>query len=163
MALSTLMIFTAPARLAAQRLATWVESVWVYHFEFDAGMLGAAHAAELPLLFGTFDKHWILQRLSGSQSEPEAASALAEKLVSSFASFAQTGSPSTGLPEWAERYTPTQPSVFAFRRESGLTTEERNKSTALEQSIALAAVARRPWGLQALSTGRDSPPQRSRL
>lgn len=94
--------------------AGWRE-VWAYRFDWDAlprvlgqemsTLLGAAHAFELPFLFGTFDLgDPLLSRLlytDGTRAEREW---LAERMMAYWASFARAGRPGQGgrddLPEW---------------------------------------------------------------
>jgi para-nitrobenzyl esterase len=167
----TMMVFTAPARLAARALSRAAHLVWVYHYEFNAGVVGAAHASELPTLFGTHNTHWALAMLSGHRADPKHTAELSEALGASFASFAHTGSPTGGLPAWSAPYSASEPNVFAFRRRSRLVREDASRmsspshsnSSSLQQATALVAAARRPFGLRGISVqkgrgARAQPP-----
>lgn len=48
------------------------------------GILGAAHAAELALLFGTYEIAWPLKYLSGAKQNPHGAHQVSEQLISTF-------------------------------------------------------------------------------
>ena len=65
-----------------RRLSRVADAVWVYHYEFDGGVLGALHAAELPALFGTQDVHWALSMMSGSRNHPKVLSCVSNNIYS---------------------------------------------------------------------------------
>ena len=113
-AFQTMLVFTAPAYLAAEACVPSVRNVYMYSFAFDAGMLGAAHGMELPLLFGTHNKHWALQRLSGAHRDKVAAESVSNLLIDNFGSFAHTGSP---LPSWPSYEVGKKSSTYLIDRE----------------------------------------------
>ena len=78
---------TAPATAPAQAAA------WVYRFDYSGGALGAAHGSELPLLFGSAGRHWLLERFSGAAADRGGVREVSAQLMSSFASFARGGVP----------------------------------------------------------------------
>merc|ERR1712014_50137 len=81
--LFTMIIFEAPARLAAESLSHVADQVYLYNFAFGAGGLGAAHAAELPLLFGTHRGHWMLEHFSGARNDADSTDILSRHLMGS--------------------------------------------------------------------------------
>lgn len=143
--LYTWLIFHAPARLAAEALSRTADKVFVYSFDFDAGRLGAAHATELPLLFGTHRAHWVLKEMSGFNAEPEAADHVSKKLMECFASFARAGSPAPPA-EWPQYTSAENPRVFVFDRECKAVQEP--DSVAFQQLMGLIARAQRPYGVK---------------
>jgi para-nitrobenzyl esterase len=111
----------AAADEPAMRLsATQPEKIFVYRFDWDeeptvlgsdlAAMLGAAHAFEIPFVFGHFDLGgegnfiWTKKNEAGRQ-------ALAAAMMSYWAQFAYTGDPGRGrdgtLPPWKAWADPT--------------------------------------------------------
>mmetsp|Transcript_110376 Transcript_110376/g.351878 ORF Transcript_110376/g.351878 Transcript_110376/m.351878 type:complete len:124 (+) Transcript_110376:1267-1638(+) len=86
-----MMVFVVPSRLAAQQLAKSAGAVFLYSIDFDAGRLGAAHAFELPLLFGVHTKNRVLKELSGAWREPQAAEALSRSMMACFSFFRAGG------------------------------------------------------------------------
>ena len=91
--LMTMLIFSAPALIAADEVRSAEGGqMFVYEYQYDKGWLGAAHAVELPLVFGTH-KLAILGRLAGVTQNPEKGERLAAHVRSAFASFARDGTP----------------------------------------------------------------------
>ncbi|HYC22676.1 MAG TPA: carboxylesterase family protein [Candidatus Bathyarchaeia archaeon] len=88
-------------------------SVYVYRFDWDeeptilgadlAKMLGAAHAMEIPFVFGHFDLGPRLEMIFTAQNAP-GRQALSQAMMSYWAEFARSGAPGRGrhndLPEW---------------------------------------------------------------
>ena len=94
--LMTMLIFSAPALIAADEVRSAEGGqMFVYEYQYDKGWLGAAHAVELPLVFGTH-KLAILGRLAGVTQNPEKGERLAAHVRSAFASFARDGTPCGG-------------------------------------------------------------------
>jgi para-nitrobenzyl esterase len=146
-------IFHGHTILAAQALSRTAEKVFVYSFNFDAGRLGAAHASELPLLFGTYRRHWLLGELSGSRSDPDAAEALSRTMMACFGSFVRTGSPAPPSPSgsgkalhWPEYMSGSSPSVFIFDRDCDVV--QGSESPAMQAVLNLNRRAQRPFGLK---------------
>ena len=156
-ALNTALVFTAPARASANALCSNADTVFVYSYEFGAGILGACHAAELPLLFGTHASHWALKGLSGAHAEPARADAVSEALASAFVRFALTGSPGGAGAEW-QPYSLGAESIFRFGEESmGAEAESMAEvgssvasppSEALRLAVALVERSARPFGVR---------------
>ena len=94
--LMTMLIFSAPALIAAEEVRSAEGGqMFVYEYQYDKGWLGAAHAVEVPLVFGTH-KLAILGRLAGVTQNPEKGERLAAHVRSAFASFARDGTPCAG-------------------------------------------------------------------
>jgi para-nitrobenzyl esterase len=88
-------------------------SVYVYRFDWDeeptilgadlAKMLGAAHAIEIPFVFGHFDLGPRLEMIFTAQNAP-GRQVLSRAMMSYWAEFARSGAPGRGrrndLPEW---------------------------------------------------------------
>mmetsp|Transcript_33558 Transcript_33558/g.95052 ORF Transcript_33558/g.95052 Transcript_33558/m.95052 type:complete len:337 (+) Transcript_33558:785-1795(+) len=163
---SNMMVFVVPSRLAAQQLAKSAGAVFLYSIDFDAGRLGAAHAFELPLLFGVHTKNRVLKELSGAWREPQAAEALSRSMMTCFSAFARVGAPTpqdadvgeaaalprgdrgdalTALPQWPAYKPDSDPSVFVFDRECRVVKEA--PSSVLNQAVAFFGRARRPFGV----------------
>lgn len=147
------LVFHAPARLAAEKLTATVQRVYVYSFRFGAGRLGAAHGTELPLLFGTHKRHWVLSELTGARAEPAAADLVSRALMASFASFARSGVPTLPksiLPgpqlEWPECARGSTRSVFVFDEDCRVISE-RESALGKAASVLLDS-ALRPFGFK---------------
>jgi len=144
-AFQTMLVFTAPAYLAAEACVPSVRNVYMYSFAFDAGMLGAAHGMELPLLFGTHNKHWALQRLSGAHRDKVAAESVSNLLIDNFGSFAHTGSP---LPSWPSYEVGKKSSTYLIDRHS---TQIDGDSPALRIVKDILRRSHRPFGVSTAS------------
>ena len=134
------MVFKAPSRLAAEALCTGAKAggVYVYHFEFRGGYLGACHASELPLVFGTYKGQWVLEHFSGYKKDPKGTEIVSQAMASSFASFAKTGNPG-----W-EAFSPGRRSVHSFDRECK--TIEEADASATKIGMEFLSRANRPFG-----------------
>ncbi|GJF23466.1 carboxylesterase/lipase family protein [Streptomyces sp. HO565] len=89
-------LFAMPSlRLAEAHLAGGGRS-YVYELTWPApgngGALGACHALDLPLLFGTFDADMGVLLFAGAEPSPEAL-ALSARFRASWTAFARTGDP----------------------------------------------------------------------
>ena len=73
-------LFGAPSLLMAQAVSMH-SPCYVYRYEHEAGSLGAAHASELALLFGTYKLAKPLEYLSGYSQRPEATVGLSKVIV----------------------------------------------------------------------------------
>jgi len=141
------LVFVGPERLSAKVLSgvSGLE-VWVYKYDFDAGMFGSAHAADVPVLFGTWNVDRFSAMLAGSRNEPEACAALSKRMAASFAAFARTGSPRCPLTsEWCKSYSNEERNVFLFGREPRLIDDTSDLS---DRFVELLAHANRPYGLR---------------
>lgn len=172
--LFTMIVFGAPARLAAESLSRVADQVFLYNFAFDAGRWGAAHAAELPLVFGTHQRHWMLEHFSGARKDAEGADTLSRLLMGSFCSFARSGSPNfeaTGMEHgsntslfpaplyWpplapGESSTPT----YVFDRHCRI--ETNLGGAALARIMQLVSQAQRPFGVTLRTSLGDGPKAR---
>ncbi|MDH3644166.1 MAG: carboxylesterase family protein, partial [Gammaproteobacteria bacterium] len=97
--------------LAILLTASGNENVFGYRFDWDeegmvggmdySKMLGAAHAVELPFVFGDFTTGWVLEDIFSNSAEKDV---LADNMMSYWTEFARTGNPGKGrsgeLPEW---------------------------------------------------------------
>ncbi|MFI5783988.1 carboxylesterase/lipase family protein [Nocardia sp. NPDC051570] len=84
-------LFRMPSLHLAQAHATGGGATYLYEFRYETKTMGAAHTAELPLLFGTLDTA-AGERLYGNPP-PQTAVALAEQIQTEWLSFAETGDP----------------------------------------------------------------------
>lgn len=105
--------------------------VFVYRFDWDeepsvlgadlSKMLGAAHALEIPFVFGHWDLGRAGSRLFTSANEP-GRQALSRAMMSYWAQFARAGSPGRGvggdLPEWTA-WNATTPSYLVLDTPDG--------------------------------------------
>jgi carboxylesterase type B len=151
--LCTMLVFQGPAHLAAESLSTVVERVFVYSFDFDIGRFGAAHASELPLLFGTHKKHWLLGELSGAKRDTISADAVSESMMSRFAAFARSGVPDINDPSkpesklsWPQCLPGSVLATFSFNKECQVI--QNAESPALSRIIEYLRRARRPFGVK---------------
>ena len=138
---------------AAEMRATQGPSVFVYRFDWDeeptmlgadlSVMLGAAHAFEIPFVFGHFD----LGKQGNvifTKANEASRKALATQMMSYWAEFAYTGSPGGGrsgrLPAWTpwDDGSPDSPKFLVFDTAAG--GGVRMSSNAVTQSSVLAAV-----------------------
>ncbi|MFC9060879.1 carboxylesterase family protein, partial [Streptomyces sp. NPDC057074] len=85
----------AEAHLAGGGRAHVYELTWAA--PADGGALGACHALDVPLLFGTFAADVGALLFAGAEPSPEAL-ALSSRFRSSWTAFARTGDP--GWPEY---------------------------------------------------------------
>eukprot|EP00656_Telonema_subtile_P007804 TRINITY_DN13663_c0_g1_i3.p1 TRINITY_DN13663_c0_g1~~TRINITY_DN13663_c0_g1_i3.p1 ORF type:complete len:546 (+),score=125.05 TRINITY_DN13663_c0_g1_i3:85-1722(+) len=144
-AFMTMTVFTAPARLAARELARVAESVWVYEYGFDAGLLGAAHATELPLLFGVHNHSLAVKAFSGSRNDPETADRLSKGMMTAFSGFARDGAPEAV--NWSAPYSAEHPRVLVWNKHSALVYENQEAQSAINMGVALVQAQKRPFGL----------------
>ena len=101
-------------------------SVFAYRFDWDelpsflwldlSRLLGAAHAFEIPFVFGSFDLGWANRFLWSERAAP-GRDALSEAMMSYWARFARTGDPGAGrsgdLPRWVA-WDPSAPDAPRF-------------------------------------------------
>jgi len=104
---------TGADEVAASWARSGAESVWVYRFDWDEEpesfvgnmqlLLGAAHAIEVPFLFGSFEYGSITNMVFTDENEPGRRT-LSRAMMSYWAQFADTGNPGRGrandLPPW---------------------------------------------------------------
>jgi para-nitrobenzyl esterase len=135
------MVFKAPSRLAAEALCkgAMADGVYLYHFEFRGGYLGACHASELPLVFGSYKGQWVMEHFSGYRKDPEGTQQVSKAMASSFASFAINGNPG-----W-EPFTPEKRFVRIFDTECKTTQESDESATKI--GMAFLSRAKRPFGV----------------
>jgi para-nitrobenzyl esterase len=138
---------------AAAMRAAQGPSVFVYRFDWDeepmvlgadlSVMLGAAHAFEIPFVFGHFDLGRQANMIFTKENEPGRA-ALAAQMMSYWAEFAYKGAPGRGrdggLPQWTpwDGATPASPKFLVFDTAAG--GGLRPSADALTQKGVLAAV-----------------------
>jgi para-nitrobenzyl esterase len=105
---------TAADGLATEMVAAGASDVFVYRFDWDeepslfgladlAQLVGAAHAFEIPFVFGHWDLGPMSKRLFTSENL-EGRELLSAQMMSYWAQFARVGAPGRGrrgeLPEW---------------------------------------------------------------
>ena len=94
----------------ARRAAEHQKDVYAYSFNWDDQpapfdvLLGAAHALDIPFLFGNFDDDLgMIESFSWSIKNSKGRTYLSNAIMSYFSALARTGDPNTGnsdLPEW---------------------------------------------------------------
>ena len=94
-------LFRIGSMRLAERQRAWLPQTYVYSFTWESpfrdGMLGAAHALDIPFVFGTQDRPELVAFTGGGP----AAQALAERMQDAWLAFARTGDPAhPGLPAW---------------------------------------------------------------
>jgi len=138
---------------AAEMRTTQGPSVFVYRFDWDeeptrlgadlSVMLGAAHAFEIPFVFGHFDLGKQGNIIFTRANEPSRKT-LASQMMSYWAEFAYTGSPGSGrggrLPAWTawDNGDPKSPKFLVFDTAAG--GGVRMSPNAVTQASVLAAV-----------------------
>jgi para-nitrobenzyl esterase len=101
-----------PARFAAKEVTAAGQPVWLYRFGYVAESLrpkvtGAAHASEIPYLFGALDA-----RYGAAATEKDRA--MADIFMGYIAAFARSGDPNrSGLPSWP-RYDTARSELMMF-------------------------------------------------
>lgn len=100
----------------AERKAAQEAPVYAYRLDWRTpvlgGMLGATHALDLPLMFGSVEK---ARAFVGEGTEPNR---VADQMTSAWIAFAKTGDPNTpGLPEWP-RYDTERRATMLFDAQS---------------------------------------------
>ncbi|HEX7821628.1 MAG TPA: carboxylesterase family protein [Sphingobium sp.] len=112
---------TEPVRFQARARSKAERPTWVYRFDqtrtraktHSAYCRGAAHAAELPYVFGTLD---MPEPFADVQASPPTAAdlAISRLMIDYWVAFARTGTPNArGLPEWPEYRSGKEP-VLTF-------------------------------------------------
>lgn len=84
-------MFRIPALRIAEAQARYRNDVFVGHFDYDEGPMGACHGIDLPLIFGHTDSA-VGKALTGNT---EAARKLSRQVQSAWIAFARSGNPST--------------------------------------------------------------------
>jgi carboxylesterase type B len=138
----SLVAFAAPAARALRALsAAAPDGTFAYIFDFSGGLLGPAHAMELPLLFGTYDANPILKWVSGAPNGGERVSA---DLMNAFGAFAHSGSPSVSGMDWLP-YSEAQATTARFGDEPSI--HQAGINASLASVIELMEGHTRPFGL----------------
>jgi para-nitrobenzyl esterase len=148
---------TAVDEPAAVMRRTQGPSVWAYRFDWDeeptllgtelSFLLGAAHALEIPFVFGHFDMGRWIGVLFDEAGEP-ARVALSEAMMSYWAAFATDGAPGRGrrgeLPEWPawDDSSPGAPKYLIFDTPAG--GGLRMSAETVSEAGLVAAVERDP-------------------
>jgi para-nitrobenzyl esterase len=101
-----------PARFVAREVTTAGQPAWLYRFGYVAESLrpkvtGAAHASEIPYLFGALDARYAPAVTAKDR-------AMADIFMGHIAAFAKTGDPNrSGLPSWP-RYDAAKSELMMF-------------------------------------------------
>ncbi|MDD9943100.1 MAG: carboxylesterase/lipase family protein [Myxococcales bacterium] len=138
-ALTTASTFRIPAIRLAEVQVAHQPQTFVYEFDWRSpawrGTLGAAHAIELPFVFGTLGSAMV--RLTGTGPEAEA---LSERMMDAWLAFARTGDPSCGsVGDWPPYEAATRPTMIfdaRTRLERAPFEAERARYTSLTQAHA---------------------------
>ena len=143
--------------LAARMSRVRGPGVWVYRFDWDEEptvlwsdlgvLIGAAHAMEIPFVFGHFDLGREANILFDEENYP-ARKKLSDQMMSYWAEFAYTGDPGSGRHGGAPRWTgwsdasPTSPRflIFDTAADGGL----RMSSKAVTKDTVVAEIASDP-------------------
>ena len=115
LAFQTDQVFRAPAMKLAALQSVHTPSVYAYRFDHKSeafgGILGAAHALELPFVFGTLSDPGFGAIVGGAN---DVTTALSGRMQEAWIAFARTGNPSTeSLPKWPQ-YEPGQRATMLF-------------------------------------------------
>jgi len=104
-----------PATLLADELSRHNPATYTYSFEWQAPVLGAAHAVDLPFTFGTFDRcGW-----GAFVGADEEAWVLADAIGASWAAFAAHGDPSNDCTGRWSRHDPADRRTMVLGRRIG--------------------------------------------
>eukprot|EP00927_Polykrikos_kofoidii_P072572 TRINITY_DN68674_c0_g1_i1.p1 TRINITY_DN68674_c0_g1~~TRINITY_DN68674_c0_g1_i1.p1 ORF type:complete len:565 (-),score=75.35 TRINITY_DN68674_c0_g1_i1:29-1672(-) len=151
--LSTMLLFKAPALVAAEALSPLARRVFVYSYDFNAGTLGAAHASELSILFGTYENNFVQRSLSGFRQNSQGAAEVSRTLMACVGSFAHKGEPELPPDVWEEDTLASWPQFGAVGEASricsiGQTCAIRpmEDDAAMRQAMRLVREQRSPWG-----------------
>jgi para-nitrobenzyl esterase len=111
-AITTASMFRMPAIRLAEVQRAHQPKTFVYEFEWRSpawrGAMGAAHALELPFVFGTIGK--AMERMTGTGPEAEA---LSERMMDAWLAFARTGDPSCeSVGAWPAYEVETRPTMI---------------------------------------------------
>lgn len=121
--LQTHRVFRAPAERLAELAAEHTRETWSYLFTWSPllapGRVGACHALELPLVFGTHRRP-ALRMLYGG------AGALSRAMQASWVSFAREGAPAD--PRWSAHQPGRAPHVLGPRDDAALERFERARA-----------------------------------
>jgi para-nitrobenzyl esterase len=132
LAFQTDQVFRAPAMKLAALHSAHTPSVYTYRFDHKseafAGILGAAHALELPFVFGTLSDPGFGNIMGGAN---DVTTALSERMQDAWLAFARTGNPSTEtLPAWP-RYEPGKRATMLLSSEPHLAEAPEEATRAL--------------------------------
>ncbi|MEX0784047.1 MAG: carboxylesterase family protein [Dehalococcoidia bacterium] len=132
LALQTDQVFRAPAMKLAALQAAHSASVYGYRFDHKSdafgGILGAAHALELPFVFGTLSDPGFGTVMGGAN---DVTTALSDRMQDAWLAFARTGNPSTeSLPAWP-RYEAGRRATMLFSSEPRVTDAPEERTRAL--------------------------------
>ena len=141
----TELVFAAPAIRLAEAFSNHNKSsCHVYRFDFSDSVLSAAHAVELPLLFGTHNQHIALQLFSGSMWGR--AELVSNDLMRSFESFMRHGTPG-----WASYRSEVEDrenrNVYIFGRDARVD-KAAHKGYVISELRNVLEASKRPFGIR---------------
>ena len=154
--LFTEIVFAAPAVMLAEAFSLHApQRCYMYRFEYSGSILGAAHAVELPLLFGTHQRHIALRYFSGARSgQIETAKRISSQMMDAFSTFMRIDDApiAVGKLSWppyrrvAERENSPARSVFVFDRTCKVV-EGSHEGVAMPELTSMVQRSRRPFGV----------------
>eukprot|EP00939_MAST-03C_sp_MAST-3C-sp1_P002773 g2773.t1 len=163
----TSLVFAAPCFLLAEAFSRHNPTgCFVYRFDYTGSVLGAAHAVELPLLFGTHQRHFFLQYFSGARgSKIKTAKEISFLMMRSWETFMKTGHPQSSdkvvWPHFLGSGRGERRNVFIFDKKPRLdTTMLRSGDMLLPQLLDVVKKSKRPFGVT-VGLSRKMLPQKS--
>jgi len=151
--LFTQVLFGAPAVHVAEAVAKSNGTAYMYRYDFDSGILGAVHAAELGPLFGHHNAHNVLKYFSGAKKNPIGADRISRELMDSFTTFAKASCPdlkSSTSAKWPQ-FSASDPQVMVFDHASRV---ESIAGSTLTKTAVLLSENGRPYAPAAVPSSR---------
>lgn len=154
--LYTELVFATPALLLAEAFSSHRPSdCFVYRYDYAGSIFGAAHAVELPLLFGTHTQHVALQWFSGARGA--VARRLSLDLIESFGRFVRFGSPGERWPCFRSPSSDRR-RVYVFDRQCRVDTTVTTSGIIPELADELKRSVR-PFGIRSFDARKSSRPR----
>jgi para-nitrobenzyl esterase len=145
----TELVFAAPAMRLAEAFSRH-KPCHVYRFDFSDSILSAAHAVELPLLFGTHNSHIALQLFSGSVWGKD-ADTVSRDLIRSFGLFVKHGTPGWESYCCDDDKDDGRRNVYIFDRKTRLDSKNVHKGIIIPELTNVLEASKRPFGIRLVS------------